>query len=150
MAWPSSPGALRAALHHSPVIAVLGAHHQPHRAAYRIPAYLVAQGYRVLPVNPRLAGQLLWGERVVAGLSALSEPVDAVNVFRRSDHLMGHLEEILSMRPPPTLVWLQTGIRHSGFAQRLVDAGIDVVSDRCILVEHRRLGLGPPGPSRPR
>ncbi len=120
-------------------VAVLGAHPDPKRPAHYVPAYLKKHGYRVLPVNPGYAGQELFGERVRARLDEIDEPVDVVDVFRGSDKLMDHLEEILAMNPPPGVVWLQQGIKNDAFAKELTDAGITVVQDRCMLEEHRRL-----------
>jgi predicted CoA-binding protein len=135
-------GQLREALRTARVIAVLGAHGDPARPAFYVPDYLHAQGYRILPVNPQLAGHTLWGEPARASLAALAEPVDIVDVFRRPDQLPGHLADVLAMAPRPRLVWLQQGIRHADFVRAVQDAGIDAVQDRCALVEHRRLGVG--------
>ena len=121
------------------VIAVLGAHRDPARAAFYVPEYLHRQGYRMCPVNPVLVGEELWGEPVVATLAELRTPVDLVDVFRRPEALEGHLADILAMAPPPNVVWLQLGIRNHRFAQALVARGIDVVEDRCLKVEDRRL-----------
>lgn len=137
---------LRRILERARVIAVLGAHPSPERPAFYVPAYLHRQGYRILPVNPAQVGTVLWGEPVRAALTDLTEAVDIVDVFRRSDALPGHLDEILAMRPLPQVVWLQSGIRHDGVAERLRAAGMGVVQDRCTLAEHRALGL-PPVPS---
>jgi len=120
-------------------VAVLGAHPEESRAAFYVPAYLQRQGYRILPVNPKYVGRELFGEVVRARLDEIDEPVDVVDVFRGSDKLMGHLEEILAMNPPPAVVWLQKGIRNDEFAKALTDAGITVVQDRCMLEEHQRL-----------
>lgn len=146
----------------SRVVAVIGAHSDLVRPAGFVPAYLHEQGYRVLPVNPRLVGQTLWGEPVVANLTELAGPVDLVDVFRRSDALPGHLEDFLSMDPGRTVIWFQLGIRNDRVAAALVRAGYDVVQDRCTLAEHKRLrarGLLPlkapepatarPAPARP-
>lgn len=118
-------------------IAVLGAHPNPARAAYFVPEYLRRVGYRVLPVNPHFAGQELFGETVVAGLEEISVPVDILDIFRRSSALMEHLEAILELSPG--LVWLQSGIRNDAFAQRLEQAAIAVVQDRCLMSVHRSL-----------
>jgi predicted CoA-binding protein len=123
-------------------VAVLGAHGEPSRAAFYVPDYLHEQGYRVIPVNPQLAGSTLWGETVRASLAELGEPVDIVDVFRRPDLLPGHLDDILAMAPRPRLVWLQQGIRNDAFARAVEAGGIDVVQDRCTLADHRRLGVG--------
>ncbi|WP_456477174.1 CoA-binding protein [Oceanithermus sp.] len=120
-------------------VAVLGAHPDPKRPAHYVPAYLREHGYRVLPVNPKYAGRELFGKRVRARLDEIDEPVDVVDVFRAADKLEGHLDEILAMEPPPGVVWLQLGIKNDAFAERLTDAGITVVQDRCMLEEHRRL-----------
>lgn len=124
-------------------VAVLGAHWKPTRAAFYVPDYLVRMGYRVLPVNPLLVGRVLWNEPVRARLGELEEAVDLLDVFRRSEDLPAHLPEIVAMRPLPKVVWFQSGIAHAGVARALVEAGIDVVQDRCTYAEHRALGLPP-------
>jgi hypothetical protein len=122
-------------------VAVLGAHHEPQRPAHYVPAWLHARGHRILPVNPRLAGQTLFGESVHARLDELDEPVDVVDVFRRSADVPGHLDEILAMRHRPGVVWLQSGIDHPETCAALREAGIDTVADRCMLADGRALGL---------
>ncbi|MBF6595788.1 MAG: CoA-binding protein [Thermaceae bacterium] len=117
-------------------IAVLGASPRPHKPAFFVPDYLHRAGYRVLPVNPVYLGQQLWDTPVVGRLSQVPEAIDLVNVFRRSELLMGHLDDILAARPK--VVWLQSGIQDEGFAARLEAAGIVVVQNRCLMVEHRR------------
>lgn len=133
---------VRAVLESARVVAVLGAHHEPSRPAFYVPDYLLAQGYRILPVNPMLAGKTLWNETVRKTLDEIREPVDIVDVFRRSDFVISHVDEILAMRPLPRVVWMQLGIRSDEAAQRLIAAGIDVVQDRCTLADHRRFGIG--------
>ena len=122
-------------------IAVLGAHPTATRPASYVPAYLKSAGYRVIPVNPRFAGQSLFGETVRARLDDIGEPVDIVDVFRSGEHVAQHMDELLAMSPRPKLVWLQLGITNDEVAARLVAAGIDVVQDRCTLADHRRFGL---------
>lgn len=117
-------------------LAILGAHHEPSRAAFYVPGYLARHGYRVVPVNPRLVGTELWGEGVRATLAEVGG-VDAVVCFRRADDLPGHLPEILAMAPRPRVVWQQLGIINRSFSMALVDAGFDVVEDRCMLQDHR-------------
>jgi uncharacterized protein len=118
-------------------IAVLGAHPDPVKPAYYVPDYLRGRGYQVLPVNPGHVGELLWDEPVRATVAEVPPPVDVVDVFRRSELLDAHLDDIIAARP--RLVWLQSGIRNDGFARRLEDAGIAVIQDRCLMVEHRRM-----------
>jgi predicted CoA-binding protein len=134
---------IREVLARARVIALLGANDQPSRPAFYVPDYLHQQGYRILPVNPALAGRTLWGETVRATLAEIGEPVDMVDVFRRPELLPGHTEDILAMKPLPRVVWLQLGIRNDAFARAIAAAGIDVVQDRCTLADHRRMGIGP-------
>ncbi len=122
-------------------VAVLGAHPQPQRPAHFVPAWLHARGHRILPVNPRFVGQSLFGEPVRARLDELTEPVDVVDVFRRSEDVPAHLDEILAMRPRPAVVWLQSGIDHPETCAALRDVGVDTVADRCMLADGRALGL---------
>ena len=128
---------LRAFLAGARLIAVLGAHVDPEKPAHYVADYLHREGYRILPVNPVYAGRLLWGEPVRASLAEISEPVDVLDVFRRSAQIADHAGEILALRPG--VVWLQSGIRNDAVARALEDAGIPVVQDRCLMLEHRRL-----------
>lgn len=122
-------------------VAVLGAHPDRTKAAHFVPAYLDAQGYRVLPVNPTYPDEPLWGRRPVATLAEVTEPVDVVDVFRRSENVAGHEADILAMAPRPKVVWLQQGIRDDAFAERLEAEGITVVQDACMMALHKKLGL---------
>jgi predicted CoA-binding protein len=134
-----SDAGLRDLLENTRTIAVLGIKDAPGEDAHRVPAYLQARGYRVLPVNPKLAGQTVLGARAVASLAELAETPDLVDVFRAPRFVAAHADEILALAPRPKAVWLQLGIRDDASARRLEAAGIAVVQDRCIMVEHRRL-----------
>jgi predicted CoA-binding protein len=136
---------LRELLLHVRTIAVVGVKDGPADDAFRVPRYMQEHGYRILPVSPKL-DQVL-GERAVARLGDLTEPVDLVNLFRAPAHIPAHADEILALSPPPRAVWMQLGIRHADATARLEAAGIGVVEDRCLMVEHRRL-LGRPAASR--
>ncbi len=106
--------------------------------AYEVPRYLCEQGLEVIPVPVYFPGvQSILGRPVFRSLQGIAGPVDLVNVFRRPQDLEAHLDDVLACGP--RAVWLQLGIRHDAFAGRLVEAGIDVVQDRCLMVEHRRL-----------
>jgi predicted CoA-binding protein len=130
-------------------VGVLGAKAGVDQPAYYVPAYLAARGYRILPVNPTLAGRSLFGARVAPTLGDLAEPVDVIEVFRRPEFLPGHAREILALPWRPGTVWFQLGIRHDGAAEMLARAGILVVQDRCMMPEHRRLiGRLPDAPSQ--
>jgi predicted CoA-binding protein len=127
------------------VVAVIGAHSEPSRPAHYVPAYLHARGRTILPVNVRLAGQTLFGHVVVDRCDAVTQngsvAVDVVDVFRRSEDVAGHVDEILAMRPLPKTVWLQSGIENADACARFRAAGIDTVEDRCMLADGRALGL---------
>lgn len=121
-------------------IAVLGASTDRFRAGFFVPDYMHQQGYRILPVNPNHHGAQLWGQTFRDTLAELApEPVDIVDVFRLPELLPRHLPEFLAMQPRPKLVWFQQGIRNDAVAQALIEAGIDVVQNRCLLADHRRL-----------
>jgi predicted CoA-binding protein len=121
-------------------VAVVGIKDREGEDAFRIPKYMQDHGYRIVPVNPKLSTAL--GESSFADLSGLVAAgvvADIVNLFRASDHVPAHVDEILAMSPQPKAVWMQLGIHHGPSAARLREAGIKVVQDRCIMVDHRRL-----------
>lgn len=123
------------------VIAVIGFHRDSMKPAHYVPEYMHRQGYTVIPVNPALAGrgESFFGSKAVSTLAEITTPVDVVEVFRRSDRVHEHLDDILSMNPLPRVVWLQLGIRDDEVARQLTERGIDVVQDRCMLADHRAL-----------
>ncbi len=133
---------LREILTRARTIAVVGIKSGEADDAYRIPQYMQQHGYRVLPVNPKL--ETILGEACVARLADLGEAIDVVNLFRAIEHIPAHAVEILAMTPKPRAVWMQLGIQHGAAATALRAADIEVVQDRCMMVEHRRL-LGPNG-----
>ncbi|MCW5876392.1 MAG: CoA-binding protein [Anaerolineales bacterium] len=117
------------------VIAVVGHSDKPYRTSYRIAQYLRAAGYRVYAVNPEIEEAA--GEPAYANLAALPEPVDIVNVFRRREHLDGVVAEAIAAGAGA--VWGQLGVSSRAAAQRAEAAGLPLVMDRCIMVDHRRL-----------
>lgn len=123
-------------------VAVLGAHIKPSKAAHYVPKYLKDAGYEVYPVNPVYQAEILFGKKPFNTLSDLDSPIDIVDVFRRSEHLPDHIDDILAMKPLPKVVWFQQGIKNDEVAQKLSDAGIDVIQDRCMLADHQRLLWG--------
>jgi len=121
-------------------IAVIGikTEAQADQAAYYVPKYMQAAGYDVIPVPVYYpdATEIL-GRKVYRKLSDIPGPVDLVNVFRRPADVPGHVADILAKKP--RAVWLQLGIRNDEAALQLAQAGIQVVQDRCIMVDHRAL-----------
>ncbi|MDI6709648.1 MAG: CoA-binding protein [Thermoanaerobacterales bacterium] len=122
-------------LRESRTIAVVGLSPKPHRDSFKVASYLKAQGYRVIPVHPR--AQEVLDERAYRTLAEIPEPVDIVNVFRRSEETPAVVEDAVPLRP--RAVWLQLGIASTEAAGRAAAAGLPIVMDRCLMVEHRRL-----------
>ena len=116
-------------------VAVVGMSPREERDSNRVARYLKAAGYRVIPVNPR-ADEIL-GERCYPTLEEIPEPVDMADVFRRPADVPAIAADAL--RKGVRFFWLQLGITHPESEERLRSAGIEVVADRCTLVEHRRL-----------
>ena len=119
-------------------IAVVGLSRKPERPSHGVAAYLQSAGYTIIPVHP-VPGVTL-GERVHPDLrsAATTGAIDIVNIFRRSEHVPALLDAMLEVKP--VLVWMQQGIRHAGVARSLESAGIEVVMDRCLAVDHQFLG----------
>jgi uncharacterized protein len=128
---------LRRLLEQTRRIAVLGIKAGESDDAYRVPQYMQRAGYRILPVSPKLESVL--GERCVRSLAELAEPAELIDVFRAPANIPAHTDEILALPWRPRGVWLQQGIRDDASAARLEAAGIQVVQDKCLMVEHRRL-----------
>lgn len=120
-------------------IAVLGIKPESRatQPAHLVPAYMQRHGFEVIPVPVYYPGLTeILGRAVYRSVRELPGRVDLVNVFRRPEHLPPHLDDLLAARP--RAVWLQSGIRHDEFTDALLAAGIDVVQDQCLMVEHRR------------
>ena len=121
-------------------IAVLGIKTEAQRdqPAFYVPEYMARAGYDIVPVPVYYpAVTEILGRPVYRTVSAVPPPVEMVNVFRRPRDIPPHVPDILAARP--RVVWLQLGIRHDEAAEAFARAGIQVVQDRCLLVEHRRL-----------
>lgn len=117
-------------------IAVVGCSSTPGKAAHDVPAYLVDHGYEVIPVNPH-ADEIL-GKRAYDSLADVPEGVDIVDVFRPSEEVPTITDQVLA-RDDAKVMWLQLGIRDDEATKRAEDAGLRVVQDSCIKVEHQRL-----------
>jgi len=120
------------------VIAVVGLSSRPWRASYGVSEYMQSAVYRIIPVNPR--EQEVLGEKAYARLEDVPEPVDMVNIFRRSEFVPEIVES--AIRVGAKSIWMQEGVVHEAAAQRAREAGLVVVMDRCLVKEHRRLLAG--------
>ena len=121
------------------VIAMVGASIRPDRPSFRVGTYMAAQGYRVIPVNPGHAGETLFGETVVASLDTIPDKVDMLNIFRRADRIAPVVRDGLQALPGLKYVWMQLGLSNAEGRTLAEDAGLSVVEDRCLLIEHQRL-----------
>jgi uncharacterized protein len=116
-------------------IALVGASQNPSRPSYGVMKFMLQHGYRVIPINPGLAGQELLGQRVVASLVDVDEPLDMVDIFRNSEAAGDVVDEALALVPLPKVIWMQIGVRHDEAATRAENAGLKVVMDRCPKIE---------------
>ncbi len=114
-------------------IAVVGISSRPSRAGHYVSAYLQQQGYRIIPVNPFLDEAL--GEKAYATLSEVPDPIDLVLIFQRSENVPPFVDEAIQIGAKA--VWMQLGIAHADAAQKARAAGLEVVENACMLVEHR-------------
>ncbi len=129
--FQSISGVLRSAR----TIAVVGLSDKRHRPSYGVASYLQRSGFRIIPVNPGVAEVL--GEKCYPDLDAIPEPVDIVDIFRRSEFVPPIVEA--AIRIGAKAIWMQEGVIHEEAAIRARQAGLFVVMDRCILKDHRRL-----------
>jgi len=126
---------IRNMLETAKAIAILGLSPKPERDSNMVARYLKANGYRIIPVRP--AQKEILGEKVYASLDDIKEPVDIVNVFRNPAQIVPHAHEAVLLKPK--VFCMQLNIENREAADLLTAAGIDVVMDRCIKVEHERL-----------
>jgi predicted CoA-binding protein len=132
---------IRRVLTETRTIALVGWSPKPDRPSHRVAAFLKARGYRVIPVNPGQAGQEALGEVVRASLAEIGEPVDMVDIFRRSEEAGGVVDEALAVLPGLKAVWMQLGVMDAAAAARAEAAGVTAVMDRCPAIEIPRLGM---------
>ena len=130
---------LRALLKRARTIAVVGLSPKPIRPSHSVARYLQRAGYRIVPVNP--GHETILGERSYPTLGAAARDltIDIVDVFRRTELAGAVVDEALTLRPLPRLIWLQQGVADPAAEARAAAAGIPFVMDRCLAVDHRHL-----------
>jgi predicted CoA-binding protein len=111
----------------------------PVRPSYYVARYLSLKKFEVVPVNPGHAGQMLFGQKVVASLSDIDGGVDMVDLFRRSEHVPPLVDEALEVFPGLQTIWMQIGVEHPESAARARARDVDVVMNRCPKIEYQRL-----------
>ena len=130
---------IRGILNTVKTIAMVGVSANTSRPSYFAFKYLLERGYRMIPVNPGLAGQDLLGRPVRATLLDIPEPVDMVDVFRASQHALAIVVQALQMQPRPRVIWMQLGVRNDEAAELAELNGLKVVMNRCPKIEYGRL-----------
>ncbi|EGI56416.1 coA binding domain protein [Sphingomonas sp. S17] len=132
---------IRALLTNARTIAMVGASDRPDRPSYGVMKRLQDHGYRVIPVNPQITGEHIHGEFVFRELGQLGDPIDIVDIFRRSDAVEPIVEEAIAIGAKA--IWMQLGVVNEAAAARAEAAGLKVVMDRCPAIEIPRLGIPP-------
>lgn len=130
-------------LQNARTIAMAGASDNPSRASFGVMEFLQGQGYRVIPVNPRIVGEHVHGEFVWRDLSQIGDPIDIVDVFVNSSLAGGIVDQAIAVGAKA--VWMQLGVIDEAAAVRAEAAGLQVVMDRCLKIEFNRLTLKPVG-----
>jgi uncharacterized protein len=134
----ADPQTIADIIHNSKVIAVVGLSDKPERASFGVASYLQAQGYKIIPVNP--TKEEILGEKCYPDLKSIPEKVDVVDVFRRSDAVGPIADEAIEVKAKA--IWFQEGVINADAAAKASKAGLQVVMDRCMLKEHRKLQSG--------
>ena len=130
---------IRAILNSVKVIAMVGASPVDVRPSYFAFKYLVQRGYDMIPVNPGHVGKTLLGRPFVASLSEIGRPIDMIDIFRNSSHIMPVVDEALTLSPLPKVIWMQLGARDDAAAAKAETVGLKVVMNRCPKIEWGRL-----------
>jgi len=118
-------------------VAMVGASTNWNRPSYFAMKYMQDKGFRVIPVNPRAAGETLLGEEVVASLKDITVPIDMVDIFQRSERVPPVVDEAIEVGAK--VIWMQLTVRHDEAAKKAEDAGLTVIMDRCPKIEFARL-----------
>ncbi len=134
-----SDALIRAILNGVKTIAMVGASANPARPSFLVLKYLSERGYRMLPINPGLAGGAIHGLPVYASLADAPGPIDMVDIFRNSEAAAGVVDEALALARPPRVIWMQLGVRNEAAAGRAEAKGLQVVMNRCPKIEYGRL-----------
>lgn len=130
---------LKRVLTEAKTVAVVGVSSNPVRPSYFVARYLRLKGFRVIPVNPGLAGQELFGEAVYPDLKSIPFDVDMVDVFRRSEAVPPLVDEALERWPNLKTIWMQIGVEHTEAAAKAEARGVTVIQNRCPKIEYQRI-----------
>lgn len=126
-------------LSNTKTIAIVGASPKTIRPSFFVMKYLIARGYNVIPVNPGHAGKEICGQKTVASLADIKQPIDMVDIFRNSEAALSVVEEALTLAPLPKYIWMQLSVFNQEAAELAEAAGVKVVMNRCPKIEYARL-----------
>jgi len=132
----NEPKTIERILRESKTIAVVGLSANPEKTSHHVAAFLQSKGYRIIPVNPTVQGEIL-GEKVYPNLQSVPEPFDVADVFRRAEDIPAVVDDAIAAGVK--ILWIQLGIVNEDAAARAEEAGMTVVMDRCMMAEYRRL-----------
>jgi predicted CoA-binding protein len=130
---------IRGILNTVKTIAMVGASEKENRPSYFAFKYLLERGYTMIPVNPGHDGHTMLGQRIYARLSDIPVPVDMVDIFRASQYALGIVQEVLTLKPRPQVIWMQLSVRNDEAAALAEANGLKVVMNRCPKIEYGRL-----------
>ena len=130
---------LRTILKRTKTVAVIGVSANQIRPSFYVARYLKLKGFRVIPINPGLAGQTLLGETVYGDVSQVPDDVDMVDIFRRSEAVPDIVDASLARWPALQTIWMQIGVTHPQATATAEERGVDVIQDRCPKIEYQRL-----------
>ncbi len=130
---------IRGILNTAKTIAMVGASEKENRPSYFAFKYLLERGYRMIPVNPGHAGEMMLGQRIYARLADIPEPIGMVDIFRASQYALPVVQEAIALEPRPQVIWMQLGIRNDEAAALAEANGMKVVMNRCPKIEYGRL-----------
>jgi len=130
---------IRGILNTVKTIAMVGFSPKENRPSYFVFKYLMERGYRVIPVNPGHAGKEVLGQTIYSTLSEIREPIDMVDIFRASEHVLPVVQEAVALTPRPQVIWMQLTVRNDEAAALAEDSGMKVVMNRCPKIEYGRL-----------
>jgi predicted CoA-binding protein len=130
---------IRGILNTVKTIAMVGFSPKDNRPSYFVFKYLLERGYRVIPINPGHAGKDVLGQKAYAKLADVPEPIDMVEIFRASEYALPIVQDALTLKPKPQVIWMQLTIRNDEAAKLAEDAGLKVVMNRCPKIEYGRL-----------
>lgn len=130
---------LKKVLERTRTVAIVGVSINPVRASYFVARYLGLRGFTVIPVNPRHAGERLFGQEIRSSLAEVPKDVDMVDIFRRSEAVPAIVEEALTELSELKTIWMQIGVEHAEAAALAEARGVDVIQNRCPKIEYQRL-----------